>query len=154
MRDPANDPKRNQKLIGRVFDALQDGAWHTLDDLAAQLQAPKQRVTSRIRDLRLPLYGSYTIKAEIVDKAKQLWKYRLVKDAATQPVPSGQPKPTPQISVSSNELIKFFNTNTWQSELVEKTKCKVEPDGPYKRVVALDEHNNIIPYLVSTKTDL
>ena len=57
-----------------VLEALQDGAWHTLADLAAVTGAPEASVSTRLRDLRLEVYGRHPIETRRRDDG--LFEYR------------------------------------------------------------------------------
>jgi len=175
--DPATDAKRMTRAIGRVFETLRDEQWHDLQALATATGDTPKRVASRIRDLRLANYGNYTIEKQVVNKTTQLWKYRLILNgkqitplantpvAAKAIVPQTPAKPVisaptgvtvvPGKHTSQfNGAIKFFNTNTWKSELIQKKDCREEPDGPHKRIVAIDATGNPIPHLVTTVSAL
>lgn len=68
-------PKPLAGQIGRVRDALDDGEWHTLAELAAVAGAPEASVSTRLRDLRLPQYGGHTIENR--RRPDGLFEYRL-----------------------------------------------------------------------------
>lgn len=72
-------------LRSKVFDILKDGAWHSPYDMAQQLDTTAKAVSSRIRDLRLPEYGNYRIKAKRIEG--NIFEYQMV----------NPPKPKPTI---------------------------------------------------------
>lgn len=169
MLDPANDPKRMGRSIGRVFQALSDGNWHTLDTLATTTGDSKKRVSSRIRDLRLLEYGSYTIDAQVENKTTQLWKYRLHIPANKQivpinnvqavagPKPVGKPAPV-AVNAAVNPpqgAVQFFNLQTWKSEFIPKNRVKTTTDTvsnkKVSRTIAVDDQSQTIPHLVTTE---
>lgn len=65
---------RNRQL-DRVRDAMSDGQWHSLRELADVVGCLETSVSARIRDMRKPECG-----AHVVDKVQAqpgLWLYRL-----------------------------------------------------------------------------
>lgn len=125
--------------LDRVLKALDDGLWHTLAQLSAHTGDSPKSIGSRIRDLRLPIYGGHNISAKQLTNGE--WSYKLEK---AQVIPAAVAPAT----------VKFINTKTLQPEFVAKAKCKVEPLGKFQRVVALDDQGRIIPHLVTTESQL
>lgn len=83
--DPDRDHERLALQRGRVYRALRRGDWWTLADLAREAHAPEASVSARIRDLRKPRFGAFTIDKRYAGNG--LWEYRLdpedgVKDCA------------------------------------------------------------------------
>lgn len=70
------DRARLSGQLGRVADALSDGRWWTLAQLAVRCGDPEASVSARLRDLRKGRFGGYTVLAEPQDGG--LWRYRLV----------------------------------------------------------------------------
>ena len=60
----------------RVASIMRRGDWVTLDDLAAAIDAPVQSISARVRDLRKPRYGSYTIARRHL--GRRVFAYRMV----------------------------------------------------------------------------
>jgi hypothetical protein len=73
--DEKRDGDRLKKQLAAVRSIMLRNGWVTLKDLAAQVQAPESSVSARIRDLRKPQFGGYTIERQYVSKG--LWKYRI-----------------------------------------------------------------------------
>lgn len=73
--DRARDGKRLDGQAGDVFRVMSDGQWHTLADISDATGHPQASVSSRIRDLRKPKFGGFTISTEYVRRG--LWRYRL-----------------------------------------------------------------------------
>lgn len=64
--------------LGRVHQAMADGEWHTLAQLAEAADAPEASVSARLRDLRKPEHGRFHVEHRRVgDPARGLWEYRL-----------------------------------------------------------------------------
>jgi hypothetical protein len=59
-----------------VRDALADGEWHTLADLALATGDPEASISTRIRDLRLPQYGGHDVVSH--RRPDRVFEYRLV----------------------------------------------------------------------------
>ncbi len=76
--DPADAARLTGKLRA-VFERLSDGRWHTLEELAASVNATTQGVSARIRDLRKEAFGAHQVLGEQVKRG--LWRYRMVLDS-------------------------------------------------------------------------
>lgn len=63
--------------VGKVLEVLQDGRWHTLRQIAGQLEIPEQSVSARIRDLRKPHFGRHTVERRKVAERPPVYQYRL-----------------------------------------------------------------------------
>lgn len=61
----------------RVLAYMSDGQRHTLGELARMTGDPEASVSARLRDLRKPKFGGYTIKRFYV--ARGLHEYQLCK---------------------------------------------------------------------------
>lgn len=74
----ARDGKRLNAQMQRVFNELtaRDGEWCTLRSLSYFTGDPEASISARIRDLRKPKFGGYTVQREYV--ARGLWRYRLL----------------------------------------------------------------------------
>lgn len=73
---PNRDEARLRGQEMAVFKVLQDGEWHTLNELAEKCGGSTQAISARIRDLRKPEFGGFDVKAE--NFGGGLWKYRLI----------------------------------------------------------------------------
>jgi hypothetical protein len=58
---PSCDYKRLTGQLERVFLAMSDGQWHSLDWLAVQANGTEASVSARLRDLRKFRHGSHVI---------------------------------------------------------------------------------------------
>jgi len=65
--------------VGRVLEVLQDGRWHTLRQIAGELEIPEQSVSARIRDLRKPHFGRHTIERRKISGRPPIYQYRFVR---------------------------------------------------------------------------
>ena len=75
------DGTRLAQQMGRVRRYMADGAWHTLAQLADATEAPEASVSARLRDLRKPRFGGYTVERRYVSAG--LFEYRLTQPAAS-----------------------------------------------------------------------
>jgi hypothetical protein len=58
--------------------AAHHDAWMTLGELARKTKYPEASISARIRDMRKPRYGGYTVeKRRVGNPARGLWEYRL-----------------------------------------------------------------------------
>ena len=59
-----------------VLSVMSDGKWRTLADIASETNAPEASVSARLRDLRKPRFGGYTVNREYIRRG--LYQYQLV----------------------------------------------------------------------------
>ena len=74
--DRARDGKRLNAQAADVFRLMQDGNWRTLAEIAAATDHPEASVSARLRDLRRPSLGGFTVERKHVSKG--LWIYRVI----------------------------------------------------------------------------
>lgn len=74
--DRKRDGKRLNAQAAAVFSYMQHGQWRTLADIATATGHPEASVSARLRDLRKPSLGGYTVERRYI--ANGLWQYRLV----------------------------------------------------------------------------
>ena len=75
--DPARDHDRLAKQLGRVYDYMSDGLWHSLAQISRFTGDPEASVSARLRDLKKPRFGGYNIDHKHVKDG--LWVYRMWK---------------------------------------------------------------------------
>ena len=72
-RDRLNGQQR------RVRDAMIDGRWRTLSEIAAVTGDPEASISARLRALRKPEFGAYTMTGRRRGDGKRgLWEYRVI----------------------------------------------------------------------------
>lgn len=82
----ASDVQRLGSQLERVKQAMNNGSWWTLAELATAVNGSEAGVSARLRDLRKPRFGGYRVeRRRIVKWSLGLWQYRLL-----PPLPSGQ----------------------------------------------------------------
>lgn len=75
--EPARDRRRLNGQSLRVFNFMLDGKWHTLRKIAdAAAPATESSVSARLRDLRKPEFGGFTVERESLGAG--LFQYRLI----------------------------------------------------------------------------
>ena len=77
--DPDKDEQRLNAQMARVYAAMRDGRWRTLDELAKITGDPTPSISARLRDLRKPRFGAHTIERE--NMGQGVWAYRMTKKA-------------------------------------------------------------------------
>lgn len=77
------DGSRLAQQMGRVRRFMADGVWHTLAEIAAECDAPEASVSARLRDLRKPRFGAWTVERRYVSAG--LYEYRLSQPAVSTP---------------------------------------------------------------------
>jgi hypothetical protein len=75
--DPALDGDRLRSQLARVRRAMADGEWHTLRELGERLADSDASVSARLRDLRKPKFGGWTVERQRVPGGNGLHRYRL-----------------------------------------------------------------------------
>lgn len=74
--DEQQDESRLTGQLGRVWDVMVDGQWHTLAELANRCGGSEAAISARIRDFRKPKFGGHAVESQRVKQG--LWHYRLV----------------------------------------------------------------------------
>ena len=74
--DVKRDGPRLNAQAAAVFAYMRHGEWRTLADIAANTGHPEASASARLRDLRKPSMGGYTVERRYI--ANGLWQYRLV----------------------------------------------------------------------------
>jgi hypothetical protein len=69
------DAPRLTEQLGRVFAAIRDCKWHTLEDLALRTEDPPASISAQLRHLRKPRFGQWLIEKEY--RGDGLYVYRL-----------------------------------------------------------------------------
>lgn len=72
---PERDTKRLNAQAQRVWNVLSDGRWYSLSEIAAITHDPEASISARIRDLRKPKFGGFTVEETCVRKG--LHRYKL-----------------------------------------------------------------------------
>ncbi len=78
----ARDGERLRGLLLRVYSAMSDGQWHTLSELAQKCGGSEASVSARLRDLRKPRFGGYTVDRRRVSGG--LFEYRVTKETGVE----------------------------------------------------------------------
>lgn len=73
--DHDRDGPRLHRQAQLVFDAIKDGRWRTLHAITERTGEPEASVSARLRDLRKPKFGGFTISRRYV--AAGVWEYRM-----------------------------------------------------------------------------
>lgn len=75
---PALDRERLGEQLLRVIDAMEDGNWRTLREIANLTDDPEASISARLRDVR-KLYGIDAMESRrrpSVDARRGVWEYR------------------------------------------------------------------------------
>ena len=72
------DTLRLGHQLQAVRDAMSDGNWHTLEQLARAAHCTTQSASARARDLRKARFGGHTIQRQRSETAKGVFLYRMV----------------------------------------------------------------------------
>lgn len=81
--DSELDKDRLSRQLDIVKEAMMDGKWHTLAELKTFTGFPEASISARLRDLRKPRFGMFTIDRKRVSKGT--FAYKLI---APQPLPT------------------------------------------------------------------
>lgn len=77
--EPKHDQVRLSGQIERVYRAMSDGEWRTLDEIAGITGDPHASISAQLRHLRKPRFGSHMVdKRARGDRDMGLWEYRLI----------------------------------------------------------------------------
>ena len=73
-----HDYARLSGQIQRVYDAIKDGDWYTLDEINKMTGDPHASVSAQLRNLRKERFGSHVIeKRSRGNRSTGLWEYSL-----------------------------------------------------------------------------
>jgi hypothetical protein len=73
---PECDMERLASQLERVKRFMADGRWRTLGEIAARVRGSEAGVSARLRDMRKPRFGGYSVERRRVDGG--LWQYRVL----------------------------------------------------------------------------
>lgn len=79
---PAHLPAEHAERLGaqarRVILLMVDGGWRTLSEISSSTGDPEASVSARLRDLRRPECGGYTVDSRVRDPARPgLYEYHV-----------------------------------------------------------------------------
>jgi len=74
---PERDGERLTRQLDRVKELMLDGQWRSLPQIAALVGGSEAGVSARLRDLRKPRNGAYTVNRRHVEDG--LHEYQVVK---------------------------------------------------------------------------
>ena len=69
------DQSRLALQLGAVKRLMADGAWRTLSQIAARVDAPEASLSARLRDLRKPKFGGHIVERRYLSDG--IWQYRV-----------------------------------------------------------------------------
>jgi len=73
--NPTLDKSRLKAQLVRVREFMRDGKWRSLSEVAAATGDPEASVSARLRNLRQPKHGLWTVDRR--RRSQSLWEYRL-----------------------------------------------------------------------------
>jgi len=76
--DPAQDCVRLNAQMARVWLAMRDGTWRTLDEIATMTADPPASVSARLRDFRKQANGSHRVERQRIRYGSGTYQYRLI----------------------------------------------------------------------------
>ena len=66
---------RENAQLEAVWQVMRNGAWRSVEEIAALVECPPASASARLRDLRKPQYGGWTVERAYVGTG--LWRYRV-----------------------------------------------------------------------------
>ena len=72
---PARDDERLRGQILRVFNAMKDGEWRTLEQIANITGDPQASISAQLRHLRKDRFGAFDVRKQYVRNG--LYRYKL-----------------------------------------------------------------------------
>lgn len=101
--------------LQRVYNALADGKFKTLEEISQITGDRPKSIASRIRDLRLPCYGNHNISTR---KQGEVWEYALLSPSLLSPSPAANTPKNPVTNTNTNTNtpanIRFLDVDTYQ----------------------------------------
>lgn len=74
---PAIDGVRLTTQLTAVFDFMSDGMWRTLKQISSEVGSPESSISARLRDLRKPRFGQYTVDRRRMSEGAGTYEYRI-----------------------------------------------------------------------------
>ena len=74
--EPARDDARLTAQLGRIWNTMLDGQWHTLRQIATTTGGPDSSISAQLRHLRKPRFGGHVVERNHVGNG--LYAYRLI----------------------------------------------------------------------------
>ena len=76
--DPKYDLIRLTGQIQRVYDAIKDSGWYTLDEIHKATNDPHASISAQLRNLRKERFGSHVIEKRCKgNRSNGLWEYSM-----------------------------------------------------------------------------
>ena len=76
--DSKYDLTRLTGQIQRIFEAIKDGNWYTLDEIHKATKDPHASISAQLRNLRKKRFGSHVIEKRYKgNRSNGLWEYSL-----------------------------------------------------------------------------
>jgi len=76
--DHKHDYIRLSGQMQRVFDAIKNGNWYTLDEIHSITKDPHASISAQLRNLRKEKFGSHVIeKRPKGNRSNGLWEYSM-----------------------------------------------------------------------------
>ena len=74
-----HDKVRLTGQILRIFEAIKDGGWYTLNEIHNKTEDPQASISAQLRHLRKDRFGSHTIDKKPRGKRNSgIWQYQLI----------------------------------------------------------------------------
>lgn len=74
--EPEQDQGRLRRQLEAVKRVMQGGEWRTLAEIALLAGCPEASASARLRDLRKPKFGAWTVERQRVSGG--LYRYRVI----------------------------------------------------------------------------
>lgn len=88
MRAETQTGARENAQLEAVWQAMRDGAWRSVEEIAALVECPPASASARLRDLRKPRYGGWNVERAYVGNG--LWRYRVAEKASVAESGAGE----------------------------------------------------------------
>lgn len=75
--EPKRDKVRLNRQLDKVRELMRGGYWSTLEYLAEKTGFPEASISARIRDLRKPRFGGYTVERKSLGNGLFAYRIRL-----------------------------------------------------------------------------
>ena len=74
--EPSRDAERLTSQLEHVLNLMRDGRWRSLRQIAQSVQGSEASVSARLRDLRKPRFGGFTVERKY--EGNGLYVYRVL----------------------------------------------------------------------------
>lgn len=114
------DHRRLSGQVQRVYEAMRDGQWRTVQMISDLTGDPPASIQARLRDLRKERFGAYEVESHRSEPNGSIWVYRVGAKGEGTPVP---------IRTTINDLRAQLATVTAERDALQRQLNEIRRNG-------------------------